>query len=125
MAPGAWAEKNCSGLGIEAPGTLEETSRPEFGESLEDYLQIIRGKSVYFMGDNLLRTFPGPVSHPLWHDRPGDWHPLHRTSRYQAAWTCPWSITCREMGTPLPKITEKPENYNQIQRIPGRCSPIW
>jgi light-independent protochlorophyllide reductase subunit N len=25
--------------------------------------------------------------------------------------------TCHEMGVPTPKIVEKPDNYNQIQRI--------
>jgi light-independent protochlorophyllide reductase subunit N len=25
--------------------------------------------------------------------------------------------TCREMNTPLPRIVEKPDNYNQLQRI--------
>jgi light-independent protochlorophyllide reductase subunit N len=37
--------------------------------------------------------------------------------RYQAAELALLEQTCREMGTPLPKITEKPDNYNQIQRI--------
>ncbi len=48
----AWVEKICSVFGIEPQGLDEREAK--IWESLEDYLQIIRGKSVYFMGDNLL-----------------------------------------------------------------------
>ncbi|HBE35720.1 MAG TPA: ferredoxin:protochlorophyllide reductase (ATP-dependent) subunit N, partial [Cyanobacteria bacterium UBA11368] len=37
--------------------------------------------------------------------------------RYQAAELELLEKTCKEMGVPLPKIVEKPDNYNQIQRI--------
>jgi len=37
--------------------------------------------------------------------------------RYQKAELDFLARTCQEMGTPIPKIVEKPDNYNQIQRI--------
>ncbi|HEY9703829.1 MAG TPA: ferredoxin:protochlorophyllide reductase (ATP-dependent) subunit N, partial [Allocoleopsis sp.] len=37
--------------------------------------------------------------------------------RYQAAELELLEKTCKEMGSPLPKIVEKPDNYNQVQRI--------
>ena len=37
--------------------------------------------------------------------------------RYQAAELALLEKTCREMGVPTPTIVEKPDNYNQIQRI--------
>ena len=37
--------------------------------------------------------------------------------RYQAAELALLEKTCREMNSPLPTIMEKPDNYNQLQRI--------
>jgi light-independent protochlorophyllide reductase subunit N len=37
--------------------------------------------------------------------------------RYQAAELELLQKTCMEMGSPQPTIVEKPDNYNQIQRI--------
>ncbi len=37
--------------------------------------------------------------------------------RYQAAELEMLANTCRDMGVPMPRIVEKPDNYNQIQRI--------
>jgi light-independent protochlorophyllide reductase subunit N len=37
--------------------------------------------------------------------------------RYQAAELALLEKTCADMGAPLPKIIEKPDNYNQLQRI--------
>jgi light-independent protochlorophyllide reductase subunit N len=37
--------------------------------------------------------------------------------RYQAAELELLEQTCRDMGVPAPRIVEKPDNYNQIQRI--------
>jgi light-independent protochlorophyllide reductase subunit N len=48
----AWIEKICSVFNIEPQGLEEREAK--IWESLEDYLQLIRGKSVFFMGDNLL-----------------------------------------------------------------------
>jgi len=43
--------------------------------------------------------------------------------RYQAA-ELMLEKTCHEMGAPLPRSVEKPDNYNQIQRI-KELTPIW
>ena len=48
----AWLEKLCSVFGIEPNGLDEQEN--QIWESVEDYLQLVRGKSVFFMGDNLL-----------------------------------------------------------------------
>jgi light-independent protochlorophyllide reductase subunit N len=37
--------------------------------------------------------------------------------RYQAAELALLQKSCEEMGTPVPRIVEKPDNYNQIQRM--------
>jgi light-independent protochlorophyllide reductase subunit N len=110
----AWVEKICSVFGIEPQGLDEREAK--IWDSLEDYLQIIRGKSVYFMGDNLLE-----ISLARFLTRCGmtvqEIGIPYMDKRYQAAELALLEQTCREMGTPLPKITEKPDNYNQIQRI--------
>ncbi|NJN02001.1 MAG: ferredoxin:protochlorophyllide reductase (ATP-dependent) subunit N [Leptolyngbyaceae cyanobacterium SL_1_1] len=110
----AWIEKICSVLEIEPQGLEEREAK--IWQSLEDYLQIIRGKSVYFMGDNLLEvslarflTRCGMTVHEVGIP--------YMDKRYQAAELKLLEQTCHEMGTPTPKIVEKPDNYNQIQRI--------
>ncbi|KAH9530719.1 hypothetical protein CY35_20G022100 [Sphagnum magellanicum] len=47
----AWIEKICSVFGIETQG-LEEREQ-QMWETLRDYLDLVHGKSVFFMGDNL------------------------------------------------------------------------
>jgi light-independent protochlorophyllide reductase subunit N len=37
--------------------------------------------------------------------------------RYQSAELALLEKTCKEMKVPLPRIVEKPDNYNQVQRI--------
>ncbi len=110
----AWIEKICSVFGI-TPTGLEERETKVW-ESLEDYLKLIRGKSVFFMGDNLLE-----VSLARFLVRCGmtvaEIGIPYMDKRYQAAELAMLEKTCHEMGVPLPKIVEKPDNYNQIQRI--------
>ena len=110
----AWIEKICSVFNIEPQGMEEREAK--IWESVEDYLEIIRGKSVYFMGDNLLE-----ISLARFLTRCGmtvqEIGIPYMDKRYQAAELALLERTCNEMGTPLPKITEKPDNYNQIQRI--------
>ncbi|RYY00118.1 MAG: ferredoxin:protochlorophyllide reductase (ATP-dependent) subunit N, partial [Cyanobacteriota bacterium] len=48
----AWIEKICSVFGLQPQG-LEEREK-QIWQSLSDYLELVRGKSVFFMGDNLL-----------------------------------------------------------------------
>ena len=110
----AWIEKICSVFGIEPQG-LEEREM-KIWESLEDYLQLIRGKSVFFMGDNLLE-----ISLARFLIRCGMTVPEigipYMDKRYQAAELALLETTCHDMGVALPKIIEKPDNYNQLQRI--------
>ncbi|ANV91285.1 ferredoxin:protochlorophyllide reductase (ATP-dependent) subunit N [Picosynechococcus sp. PCC 8807] len=110
----AWVEKICSVLDIEPQGLAEREA--QIWESLEDYLQLIRGKSVFFMGDNLLE-----ISLARFLIRCGmtvaEIGIPYMDKRYQKAELDFLARTCQEMGTPIPKIVEKPDNYNQIQRI--------
>ncbi len=110
----AWIEKICSVFGIEPQGLDEREAK--IWASMEDYLKLIRGKSVYFMGDNLLE-----VSLARFLIRCGMTVPEigipYMDKRYQGAELAFLEQTCQEMGAPLPKIIEKPDNYNQIKRI--------
>jgi light-independent protochlorophyllide reductase subunit N len=85
-------------------------------EGVEEYVKLIRGKSVFFMGDNLLE-----VSMARFLIRCGmtvqEIGIPYMDKRYQAAELALLEKTCREMNSPLPTIMEKPDNYNQLQRI--------
>jgi light-independent protochlorophyllide reductase subunit N len=110
----AWIEKICSVLDIEPQGLAEREA--QIWESVEEYLQLIRGKSVFFMGDNLLE-----VSMARFLVRCGmtvqEVGIPYMDKRYQGAELALLEKTCQEMGVPLPTIVEKPDNYNQLQRI--------
>lgn len=110
----AWIEKICSVFDIEPKGLAEREAK--IWDSIEDYVSLIRGKSVYFMGDNLLE-----ISLARFLVRCGMTVPEigipYMDKRYQAAELKLLEQTCEEMGVPLPKIIEKPDNYNQLQRI--------
>jgi light-independent protochlorophyllide reductase subunit N len=110
----AWIEKICSVFNIEPTGLAEREA--QIWESLEEYVKLIRGKSVFFMGDNLLE-----ISLARFLIRCGMTVPEigipYMDKRYQAAELELLQKTCQEMGVALPTIVEKPDNYNQIQRI--------
>jgi light-independent protochlorophyllide reductase subunit N len=110
----AWIEKICSVFGIQPQGLEEREGK--IWSSLEDYIQLIRGKSVFFMGDNLLE-----VSLARFLVRCGMTVPEigipYMDKRYQKAELDFLAKICEEMGVPTPKIVEKPDNYNQLQRI--------
>ncbi len=110
----AWIEKMCSVFGITPKGLDEREA--QIWENLEDYVKLIRGKSVFFMGDNLLE-----ISLARFLIRCGMTVPEigipYMDKRYQAAELQLLEKTCHEMNVPLPRIVEKPDNYNQIQRI--------
>lgn len=110
----AWIEKICSVLEIEPKGLEEREAK--IWESVEDYVKLIRGKTVYFMGDNLLE-----ISMARFLVRCGMTVPEigipYMDKRFQAAELALLETTCDEMGVPKPKIIEKPDNYNQLQRI--------
>ncbi len=110
----AWIEKICSVFNIEPKG-LEEREAQNWN-NVEDYTKLIRGKSVFLMGDNLLE-----ISLARFLIRCGmTCHEIgipYMDKRYQKAELDFLEKTCQEMGVPIPKIVEKPDNYNQVQRI--------
>ena len=110
----AWIEKICSVLGV-IPQGLEEREGLIW-KGLEEYLALVRGKSVFFMGDNLLE-----VSLARFLIRCGmivyEIGIPYMDRRFQAAELALLERTCHEMNVPIPRIVEKPDNYHQIQRI--------
>ena len=110
----AWIEKICSVFGVQPQG-LEEREK-QIWQSLSDYLELVRGKSVFFMGDNLLE-----ISLARFLIRCGmivyEVGIPYLDKRFQSAELALLEKTCLEMGTPIPRIVEKPDNYNQVQRI--------
>ncbi|APB35031.1 light-independent protochlorophyllide reductase subunit N [Gloeomargarita lithophora Alchichica-D10] len=110
----AWVEKICQALGKPAQGLAEREA--QIWANLATYLELIRGKSVFFMGDNLLE-----ISLARFLVRCGmtvlEIGIPYMDKRYQAAELALLETTCQEMNSPLPRIVEKPDNYQQIQRI--------
>lgn len=110
----AWIEKICSVFG-KVPEGLEEREA-KIWEGLEDSLKLIRGKSVFFMGDNLLE-----ISLARFLIRCGmivyEIGIPYMDKRFQAAELSLLEKTCTQMNVPMPRIVEKPDNYYQIQRI--------
>lgn len=110
----AWVEKICSTFN-KIPQGLEERER-KIWESLSDYLKLINGKSVFFMGDNLLEISLarflikcGMIVYEVGIP--------YMDKRFQGAELALLEKTCLEMNVPIPRIVEKPDNYYQIQRI--------
>ena len=110
----AWIEKICSVFGIQPHGLDERESN--IWNGLKEYLELVKGKSVFFMGDNLLE-----VSLARFLIRCGmivyEIGIPYMDKRFQASELALLEKTCSEMGVPMPRIVEKPDNYNQIQRI--------
>jgi light-independent protochlorophyllide reductase subunit N len=110
----AWIEKICSVFGI-VPTGLEEREN-QVWENLKDDIAFIKGKSVFFMGDNLLE-----ISLARFLIRCGmivyEIGIPYMDKRFQAGELALLEKTCLEMKVPCPRIVEKPDNYYQIQRI--------
>ena len=110
----AWIEKICSVFGIKTEGL--EKREEQIWKNLKDYLDLVRGKSVFFMGDNLLE-----ISLARFLIRCGmivyEIGIPYLDKRYQAAELLLLQNTCKNMCIPMPRIVEKPDNYNQIQRM--------
>nr|BDA99252.1 light-independent protochlorophyllide [Cryptomonas sp. NIES-3952] len=110
----AWVEKICSVFGIQPIG-LEEREQ-KIWASLEEYLELLVNKSVFFMGDNLLEISLsrflircGMIVHEIGIP--------YMDKRYQSSELLLLEKTCLEMGVKIPIIVEKPDNYKQLQRI--------
>uniref|UniRef100_UPI0030FEDC65 photochlorophyllide reductase subunit N n=1 Tax=Bolbitis angustipinna TaxID=857756 RepID=UPI0030FEDC65 len=110
----AWIEKICSVFGVKSDGPEERES--QIWKTLSDYLKIINGKSVFFMGDNLLE-----ISIARFLIRSGmvvyEVGIPYMDRRYQAAELLLLQHTCEKMKKPMPRIVEKPDNYSQVQRM--------
>lgn len=110
----AWIEKICSVFHL-LPQNLDERES-EIWKGLEAYLSIVKGKSVFFMGDNLLE-----ISLARFLIRCGmkvyEIGIPYMDKRYQGAELALLEATCQKMGQALPSIVEKPDNYNQVDRI--------
>ena len=110
----AWIEKICQTFDIEPQGLAERETA--IWEKLEDYLELVRGKSVFFMGDNVLE-----VSLARFLIRCGmivyEIGIPYIDKRFQASELQLLEQTCRDMNVMMPRIVEKPDNYHQIQRI--------
>ena len=109
-----WIEKICAVFNIEPKGLKEREI--SVWQGIEDYVALVKGKSVFFMGDNLLE-----VSLARFLVRCGmivyEVGIPYMDKRFQAAELALLESTCREMNVPMPRIVEKPDNYHQVQRI--------
>lgn len=110
----AWVEKICAVFNIMPTGLAEREQ--QVWSSLQDYIALVRGKSVFFMGDNLLE-----ISLARFLVRCGmivyEIGIPYLDKRFQAAELEFLEKTCQEMNVSMPRIVEKPDNYNQVQRI--------
>nr|YP_011030859.1 protochlorophyllide reductase ChlN subunit [Hiya brooksiae]WQT71185.1 protochlorophyllide reductase ChlN subunit [Hiya brooksiae] len=110
----AWIEKICSVFDVKPDGPEEREN--QIWKNLKDYLGVINGKSVFFMGDNLLE-----ISIARFSIRCGmivyEVGIPYMDRRYQAAELLLLQETCARMETPMPRIVEKPDNYSQVQRM--------
>ena len=110
----AWIEKICEVFNIVPKGLVEKEQ--SIWDSLENYTNLLKGKSVFFMGDNLLEISLarflircGAVVYEIGIP--------YMDKRYQKAELELLKLTCRQMQVMLPKIVEKPDNYSQLDRI--------
>jgi len=71
----AWVEQICKVFDV-VPNGLEEREK-QLWENLEDLLTLVRGKSVFFMGDNLLEVSLARFFNSLRNDCLRNWHPLY------------------------------------------------
>lgn len=110
----AWIEKICQVFGVQ-PQNLDQRELSVW-TNLKDYLSIVKSKSVFFMGDNLLE-----ISLARFLIRCGmivyEIGIPYMDKRFQASELNLLEKTCKEMKVSMPRIVEKPDNYNQIQRI--------
>ena len=111
----AWIEKICSVLGIEPKG-LEEREQKIWDGLKGTYLNLIHGKSVFFMGDNLLE-----ISLARFLIRCGmivyEIGIPYLDRRFQAAELALLEKTCKKQNVPMPILVEKPDNVLQLARI--------
>ena len=95
------------------PNGLEERER-QIWDSLQDYISIVKGKSVFFMGDNLLE-----ISLARFLVRCGmivyEIGIPYLDKRYQSGELALLEKTCIEMKIPFPRLIEKEKDINGIR----------
>ena len=110
----AWIEKICKVLNIQPEGLKQREE--EIWKKLHFYIPYIKNKSVFFMGDNLLE-----ISLARFLVKAGmivfEIGIPYMDKRYQGAELQLLEKTCKERNIPIPIIIEKPDNYNQVDRI--------
>lgn len=110
----AWIEKICETFEI-VPEGLEAREKDVWGD-IENYLELLRGKSVFFMGDTLFE-----VTLARFLTRCGmsvcEVGIPYIDKSFQGEELKLFDATCQAMSVPLPRIVQKPDNYRQIQRI--------
>lgn len=110
----AWIEKICKVFNI-IPNNLDKREQ-KIWNNLQDYIGLIKSKSLFFMGDNLLE-----ISLARFLIRCGmivyEIGIPYMDKRFQASELKLLEQTCKDMKVLVPRIVEKPDNYNQIQRI--------
>ncbi|CAM9501482.1 unnamed protein product [Ascophyllum nodosum] len=83
---------------------------------MRNHVNLINGKSVFFMGDNL-----SEISLALFLMRIGmivfEIGIPYMDKRYQGAELDLLQKTCKIKNLPLPIIIERPDNYKQVDRI--------
>ncbi|MEN9224622.1 MAG: ferredoxin:protochlorophyllide reductase (ATP-dependent) subunit N [Thermostichus sp. HHBFW_bins_43] len=112
----AWIEAIGRELGIQTQGLAEREAEVWNHPQIQEYVGLLRGKSVFLMGDNLLEISLARLLVRCGMTVQEIGIP-YMDKRYQAAELALLERTCEEMGVPKPTIVEKPDNYNQIQRI--------
>nr|YP_009326872.1 light-independent protochlorophyllide reductase subunit N [Codium simulans]ANJ70846.1 light-independent protochlorophyllide reductase subunit N [Codium simulans] len=109
-----WIEKICDTF-KQKPIHLVEREQQIWAQ-LQEYCDLVKNKSVFFMGDNLLE-----ISLARFLIRCGmivnEIGIPYLDKRFQASELQLLKQTCQQMQCSLPRIVEKPDNYNQIQRI--------
>lgn len=110
----AWIQKIASVLGLTTKG-LKEREKIAW-ENLKMFISTFRSKSMFFMGDNLLeiplaRFLSNCGIHILEIGIP------YLDRHLQATELSLLKRACKKNKKPIPRIVQKPDNYNQIQRI--------
>ena len=110
----AWIQKIASVLGIATKGLKQREE--QIWKNLQKFTPLLYNKSIFFMGDNLLEI---PLARFLCNC---GMHILEIGLPYldrhlQAAELGLLKRACKRNKKPLPRIVQKPDNYNQIQRI--------
>ena len=110
----AWIQKIASVLGLPTYNLKEREQKS--WENLHKFVSKLQNKTMFFMGDNLLevplaRFLSNCGMHVLEIGLP------YLDRHLQAAELALLKRACLKNKKPIPKIVQKPNNYNQIQRI--------